>query len=157
MRQPTLVMVTLVAAWLPACADACESLASLDWVLGEWTSVDDVNPTRESWRRISTDTFEGVGSARSPGTGGMIVTETLRLVSMSGGVYYIAKVAHNDLPVAFAATACEDGSATFENPAHDFPKRLVYRLEDPDRMTVAVGSDGENGFTIRFIRAADNP
>jgi hypothetical protein len=69
---------------------------------------------------------------------------------MSGQLYYIAKVAHNALPVAFALTECGDSHAVFENPEHDFPTRIAYRLGEAGEMTVGVtGADGK-GFEIHF-------
>ena len=71
---------------------------------------------------------------------------------MSGDIFYIAKVHHNELPIAFKLTQCSDSVAVFENPEHDFPKKIEYKLTDQDRITVTVGSSGE-GFKIDFQRA----
>ena len=79
-------------------------------------------------------------------------TETLRLVAMSGDVFYIAKVPENTLPVPFRMETCSDDVATFANPAHDFPKRISYRWAAPDRMTVSVQGEGDQGFTLEFKR-----
>jgi hypothetical protein len=79
--------------------------------------------------------------------------ESLRLVAMSGGVYYIAKVSHNAYPVAFALSACSDGRLVFENPTHDFPRRLEYTFTAPDAMTVRVSDGGAKGFVLEFRRA----
>ena len=45
---------------------------------------------------------------------GMAAYETLRLVTMSDGVFYIAKVADNELPVPFRLARCTDGVLVFE-------------------------------------------
>lgn len=73
---------------------------------------------------------------------------------MSGGVFYVSKVSHNELPVAFRLTTCTDGRFVFDNPQHDFPRRLDYRRVGADRLTVHVSDGGEKGFTLEFERAA---
>ena len=80
--------------------------------------------------------------------------ESLRLVEMSGEVFYVAKVGHNDLPIAFKLTSGSDDRAVFENPQHDFPKRLEYRLTE-GRLVVTVSDGGTRGFTLDFTRTTE--
>jgi hypothetical protein len=42
----------------------------------------------------------------------------------------------------------------FENPAHDFPRRLEYRHDADGRMVVTVSDRKDKGFTLNFERAA---
>lgn len=123
-----------------ALAETCTSLERADWVLADWVSAE--GPT-ESWHRAGPRTFEGAGTS---GSG----SETLRLVEMSGQVFYIAKVAHNELPVAFKLVDCSDVLLVFVNPEHDFPRRLEYRRTAADAMTVAVSDGADRGFEIQF-------
>ena len=78
----------------------------------------------------------------------------LRLVEMAGGVFYISKVTHNELPVAFRLNECADGRFVFDNPAHDFPRRLEYLLAPDGRLTVNVSDGGEKGFSLNFARSS---
>ena len=73
-------------------------------------------------RAVSGSTFEGMGTFTAEGK---TSREHLRLVYMGDGVFYIPKVAHNELPIAFRQTS-EAGAmpVVFENPAHDFPDLL---------------------------------
>jgi hypothetical protein len=72
---------------------------------------------------------------------------------MAGEVFYIAKVAHNPLPIAFKLSECGEGLAVFTNPAHDFPRRLEYRLAgDALSVQVSDGTEGGKGFTLNFKR-----
>ncbi len=136
-------------------ADArVDGLRALRWMLGTWTAAGDDSVTTESWESASPGTFEGRGETRLRDTGALIHHETLRLVEMSGEVFYLAKVPHNDLPVAFLMVSCTDGHAVFENAGHDFPKRLEYRLVD-EGMAVAVTDGAGEGFEVRFVRNGD--
>lgn len=144
MTRHLAIAILLACCWVPAAsANDCISLQPADWVLGDWVTADGAT---ESWQRLGPRTFEGAGTSGAN-------RETLRLVEMSGRVYYIAKVAHNELPVAFRLVKCDDGRLVFENPAHDFPRRLEYRRTAGDAMTVTVGDGRERSFEIRFHRA----
>jgi len=152
MRNRIMLLAAVLLSAPLVRAEDCHSLESVRWLVGEWTTTGGGRQVLESWTVASGDTFEGVGAARSPETGEISVSETLRLVAMSGGVYYIAKVPENDLPVPFAMTSCDDVSASFTNASHDFPKRITYRRDGPDRVSVSVRGDGDEGFTLVFER-----
>ena len=58
------------------------------------------------------------------------------------------------MPIAFRLNACGDGRFVFDNPAHDFPKRLEYLQEPDGRLTVSVTDGAEKGFALNFVRNA---
>lgn len=122
-------------------ADACTSLRSAAWLLGHWTGEHGVT---ESWKQAGDRTYEGHGFDGKS-------SESLRLVEMSGEVFYIAKVAHNELPVAFKLAICGDDLLVFENPDHDFPRRIEYR-RDGDALIVRVSDGAERGFDLKFFK-----
>jgi peptidoglycan/xylan/chitin deacetylase (PgdA/CDA1 family) len=152
-----ILSVTCFALPATALAENCSSLGQLEWLLGHWKSAGENTVIAETWERISDKTFEGFGESRSAINGELKSRETLRLVQMSGAVFFIAKVAHNEFPVGFRLTDCEDGRAVFENTVHDFPTRIGYQRLDADSMTVDVsGADG-NGFQLGFQRMNEVP
>lgn len=135
-----------------AFAQTCDSLATIHWMLGMWQAENDQVLTRESWNQVSPSTYEGRGDVTRKASGEEHDIETLRLVEMSGGIYFIAKVSHNELPVAFRAVSCSDEAAVFENPEHDFPKQLAYTRTAVDRLVVEVSDGASRGFTLEFTR-----
>jgi hypothetical protein len=141
---------------LLACASAqagpCTSLEGARWLLGSWLADSGKRVITETWKEVSTTTFEGAGITRDRVEEAVVDGEALRLVAMAGAVFYIAKVAHNDYPVAFRLTSCEAERLVFENPDHDFPRRLEYRRVDTDRMEVLVSDGAERGFRLDFRR-----
>ena len=148
-----------IVSWLcltsSAGADECRSLNDVEWILGEWTTSPNRVLTHETWYRVSDVTFEGESTTKTVSGDEVVNYETLRLVAMSDGVFYIAKVNHNDLPVPFRLTQCSKNLAVFENPAHDSPQRLVYRLMDTSTQSapaleVRVEGDGMNDFSLLF-------
>jgi len=150
----------------------CGELKHLTWLLGHWRAAAGERVIREYWAPVSTETWEGFSETRAaaPGGGGVtagsgegagggdaagvvIESESLRLVELAGEVFYLAKVGHNPLPIAFRLTECGEGLAVFENPAHDFPRRLEYRLVGSALIVrVSDGAEGGQGFTLEFAR-----
>lgn len=145
-----IAMVSTLACPLLAAASDCGSLSVARWVLGDWVAGGEKTVFQESWTEVGPQTFEGFASERSMADGKLIGSEELRLVEMAGGVYYIAKVTHNALPVAFRLTECSADRLVFENAAHDFPRRLEYRHEAGGRMVVAISDGKDKGFTLDF-------
>ena len=151
-----IIFSLLIFASSVSCAHAqpCDSIQSINWILGQWKSDDGKNITLESWTEVSQETYEGLGETHSKESKQLKSSESLRLVEMGSEVFYVAKVAHNEHPIAFKLTQCSSLLAVFENPAHDFPKKLEYQL-DENQLTVIV-SDGKNeGFKITFEKQVD--
>lgn len=159
MRRPArLVIAAAFASFcLPAFAGPCGSLDSLSWLLGEWVAQTEKSTTRESWSARGPHTWEGKGVQTSRAVPANATTEDLRLVEMKDGVFYIAKVAHNELPVAFRLAECAGDRFSFVNPAHDFPKRLDYTRQGDDRLLVRVSDGASEGFTLDFTRVPTAP
>lgn len=151
-RLASAMLALACASPLFAQAQNCTSLGDLRWLLGNWHHADAGKQMTEQWRQVSAQTFEGVGLSRAA-AGSAVDTEMLRLAEMSGEIFYLAKVSHNTLPVAFKLTSCDVGTAVFENPSHDFPRRLEYRLMSADRLQVLVRGSGAKSYTLNFHRA----
>lgn len=136
-----------------AAADAkqCSQLDAA-WLAGSWQAESAATTITETWVAVSPMTLEGRGVTRSRADGTVSDAEDLRLVAMGDGVFYVAKVAHNERPVAFRLTACTDSTLVFENPTHDFPRRIEYRLVEAARLVVLVSDGGTRGFRLDFSR-----
>lgn len=125
----------------------CTTLSQLSWMLGTWQSKPEGN-TQEIWQRLDEHTYTGMGISRDK-NGNDRVSESLRLLEMRGQVFYLAKVAHNRLPVPFLATHCSGQDVRFENPDHDFPNSLRYSLVN-NTLVVEVKGNHDQGFTLHF-------
>lgn len=121
------------------------------WLLGTWVSENEKSITTETWTWISKQTLEGSSITKGKSSNSVLQSESLRLVKMEGEIFYIAKVAHNELPIAFKMTSLTDSSATFENTKHDFPTKIDYRLITPDKLSVKVSNEKKH-FTITYIK-----
>ncbi len=131
-------------------ANECSDIATLEKLIGDWKAETSDSLVKESWAHVSNHTFEGAGIFYDA-NGQLLSAESLRIVEMSGEIFYIAKVAQNQLPTSFKLTACTGGQLTFENPDHDFPKKLTYHFLSSTELHVTVEGDGE-GFELNFIK-----
>jgi hypothetical protein len=159
MRHPAFCLPAAAFVLLsgPAFADTCRTLASLDWLLGQWVADGAKSTIHESWTARTPTTWEGEGVEASNADPAKTSREDLRLVAMADGVFYVAKVAHNELPVAFRLSECAGDRFVFVNPAHDFPRRLDYVRQGGDRMSVRVSDGADQGFTLNFERVPGPP
>lgn len=142
----------LLAATACARAAPCDSLQPARWLVGQWAAESSDRIVLETWREISAATFEGSGVTMGRADGTVLESEALRLVAMANAVFYVAKVAHNPYPVAFHLTTCEEGRLVFENPTHDFPRRLEYARQPDGGLEVTVSDGAERGFKLQFQR-----
>lgn len=147
----TFVFLFFCTSMTSVSAETCSSLKDLEALLGEWQEVSKVGTTKEAWRKVSEMSYEGSGTTFNLS---MIkqTSEALRLVEMSGEIFYIAKVAQNELPTAFKLTECGQHHFTFENSSHDFPKKIIYSFENFNKMKVDVNGAAGNGFQLNFKR-----
>ena len=94
-----------------------------------------------------------IGTGRTLRKGEMVEFEFLCIVERGGTLVYQAMPGGRMPATDFTLSAIEPASVTFENPAHDFPKRIRYSLQ-PDGTLEAVtsGAPGSKSFTFRFKR-----
>ncbi len=127
------------------------NLNDLTWLLGSWKRTAKSGLVLENWQRVSENTFEGIGlKVVAKDT---TVLERLRLEQFGSEIFYVAKVAHNELPVAFKLVKHTEGEWIFENPTHDFPQRIIYKKESETKINVRVEKDADGkteGFDVKF-------
>lgn len=135
-------------------ARECNSLESLAWLEGTWLSKSKKSQVTESWRSVSAETFEGKGVFTNVEKN-TVSSEALRLMVMNDAVFYLAKVNHNQLPIAFKAVACSETGMRLVNEKHDFPNNLTYKLRGNKNLSVKVADLEGNGFTLNFTKVPD--
>ena len=124
---------------MPVPAEA--TIGDLEWLAGAWVG------TRSSGSSIEERWSPPLGGAmlamsRTVNTGGkMVAFEYLRVVERDGGLVYIAQPG-GKTPTEFVLTEIGANRAVFENPRHDYPKRIVYEIS----------ADGGLSATIGFIK-----
>ena len=133
----------------------CVSLDTIEWLNHRWISKTAKKLTVESWIRVSDASFEGVGEDIDVSSGNVIFSESLRILEMSGEVFFLAKVKENALPVSFKLIECSQELAIFENSAHDFPQRLEYRRKSENSLKVSLSGQQGRSFDVVYTKQDD--
>ncbi len=77
--------------------------------------------------------------------------EFLRIEFRPDGVFYVAQPGGRP-KTEFKLTASDEKSATFENPAHDHPKKIRYsRGEDGSLKAELDGAEGKQAFVFKPV------
>jgi hypothetical protein len=110
------------------------------WIGGEWRLCAGQSVVEEHWLGPSEHGWVGVSHARRPKRSEY---EFIRIAPHEGGWAYLASPFGRSPPTVFKLTAAGAAEATFENPKHDYPRRIRYRREG-DRLTATI-DDGAGG------------
>ena len=105
------------------------TLRDLAWLSGCWESNRNGREINEQWMKPAGQTMLGMG--RTVSKGKTVEYEFVQIREDSdGSIYYVAKPSGQS-EASFKLVKYQNHEATFENPEHDFPQRVIYRLE-PD-------------------------
>jgi hypothetical protein len=117
-------------------------LSQLEWLTGSWnrTNAKSGRSGVEIWQKNSNTEFVGKG-INLKGTDTVFV-EKLKIIVKEGAVFYVADVPQNKEPVLFKATSVTPSSVVFENPEHDFPKKIAYEF-DGKKLRATISGDGK--------------
>jgi hypothetical protein len=114
------------------------TISQLAWLAGAWAGEDGPVTFEERWTPPAGGAMLAV--ARTFKGNRMVAFEFLRIVERDGGLVFVAQP-NGRPPTDFVLTDITGESATFENPAHDFPKMIRY-AQRPDGTLEARISDG---------------
>jgi hypothetical protein len=73
---------------------------------------------------------------------------TLLRQEANGDILYVASPS-KQTETAFKLTSLRDGEAVFENPEHDFPKKVIYARQPDGSLLAAIEGPGRDGKTRR--------
>jgi len=107
----------------------------LAWMSGQWQTAD--GATEESWTAPRGGMMLGVG--RTTRDGVVREYEFLRLQAGADGVPVYWGSPNGATPVGFRLSQAGPSSATFDNPAHDYPQRIRYR-RDGDALIATISA-----------------
>ena len=109
-----------------------ETIGRFNWLNGEWAMKESDGIVTEQWKQVNDSLMEGSSDfIKGDST---IPFETIKLFRRNDKFFYEAKAAgqNKELPVEFKLTSFSDTGFVAENPQHDFPKRITYRLVNKD-------------------------
>ncbi len=123
---------------IPLPAPAKAAIGELQWLAGAWTGRRSSGSSiEERWGPPLGGAMFGV--SRTVNTSGKLVAfEYLRVVERDGGLVYIAQPG-GAAPTEFVLTELGPTRAVFDNPRHDYPKRIVYEFSPETGLIATVG------------------
>ena len=145
MVASTVIALAFAASVATSPAAQADPLDRLSWLEGEWQRDTRRGVAIERWRRVPGVGLVGGAAVIPNGANTEIPSEALLLVTMGADTFYIARPAENPYPIAFRLVSLTDDTAVLENPTHDFPQRIIYRLISDDAMTATIEGPGDDG------------
>lgn len=131
-----------------------EKIEAASWFAGCWTRRSGQTVIEEQWMAPRGGVM--VGMSRTVRDGKLVEYEFIRLFESNGRLVYQA-MPSRQAPTDFTSTVTSDTLLIFENPAHDFPQRIIYRRQGTDSLTARIegpGPGGTRGVDFRFARDA---
>jgi len=122
---------------IPMPTPAKATIGDLKWLSGAWVGARPSGATfEERWSPGKGGAM--LATSRSVNASGrMFAFEFLRIVERDGGLVYVAQP-NGAPPTDFVLVEVSATRAVFENPRHDYPKRIAYELAG-DSLTATIG------------------
>ena len=144
-------LAALFAGMFAMQAAAAVRVEDLAWMSGRWEAGDAGRWTEEYWSAPRGGVMLGY-SRSGRAEGGVREWEFIRLQAGADGVPVYWGSPSGRPPVGFALVASEGTSATFENPAHDYPQRIRYELRGDVMVATISAIDGSNARSWSYRR-----
>lgn len=130
MRVPTAFLFGFLVASGAVAAE--HDVTALAWLAGCWAPEKGDAGSLEHWLPPAGGTMLGV--SRTVKNGKTVEFEFMQLrVNADGKLVFIA-LPSGQQETTFVASSIAKDTVTFENPQHDFPQKVIYRLESPNRL-----------------------
>jgi hypothetical protein len=92
-----------------------------------------------------------IGMSRSVRDGKLREYEFMRILPAADGKLQYVAIPSGQPEAAFPLKVMAENAVTFENPQHDFPQRILYRLVDKDTLVARIeGSVGGQARSADF-------
>ena len=144
----TFVFTAIVATALFAAAQGpkAHDVTQLAWFVGCWQITIGDQVIDEQWMTPRGEVM--LGMSRTVRGGRTTATEFATLRVVDGRVVYEANPS-GQTPTPFSATAVSPDRAVFENPSHDYPKRIIYERKGEAALLASV-DDGAGGKRVEY-------
>jgi Domain of unknown function (DUF6265) len=158
MRKLLLLLPVLLLHMTALCQHSESTFQQLVKLKGRWIMQTDKLTITEQWQQKNKTEYLGRSwtSRRKDST----LNETLVLSYENGVIKYTSTlVGENDgESISFVLTKAENDMYVFENPQHDFPKRIIYHFKSNNQLTASIDDGKENGdnkITFNYFRIAE--
>lgn len=142
----------LAAIFAIAVIPQTPTLADISWISGDWqTEPGGRRQIEEHWTKVAGESM--LGMSRTVAGEKTVEFEYLRIEQRADGIYYVAHPKARCPGTDFKLTRASATEAVFENPQHDFPKRIIYRKGGDGALTASIdGGEGTKAMSFAFKR-----
>ena len=131
-------------------AQVTEPITSAAWLAGCWAVDGKEAGTGEQWMAPAGGTMLGVG--RTVRNGKTVGFEFMQIRSTEEGTLEFVAIPSDQNETTFPLVSSSEKSLVFENPDHDFPQRIIYRLISTNQTTARA-----EGILSGSLRGIDFP
>ncbi len=140
--------------FLFSCASESATLDDLSAFVGTWHLDEQGRNYTETWK---TDGDRLSGSAVELAGSDTVFYEEMTVFERGSDGWVLGVTVadqNNSSTVFFRLTEFREGYYKFENPSHDFPKRIIYEVKGVDRMEARVdgGEEGDQILKFAFVK-----
>ena len=141
----TLLLITNASTQTP-------TLTDIAWIAGDWqTAPGGKRQIEEHWTAVAGGSM--MGMSRTVAGDKTVEFEYLRIEQRADGIYYVSHPKARCPGTDFKLSRASATEAVFENPQHDFPKRIIYRKGGDDSLTASIdGGEGTKATSFPFKR-----
>lgn len=133
----TLAIAVVAVALAPGLVAAQGNLESVRWLAACWEAVSPTRRIVERWRATG---GELRGDSRTVAGTRDVEGERLRLYAKGDTLVYDAHPS-GQARTEFRAAGSSGDSVVFQNPAHDFPQRIIYKKVGADSLIARIEGD----------------
>lgn len=138
---PALLLGIFLSGALAEAQAGSVSLDQLAWMAGSWAGEQEGVRSEEHW--IAPEGGLMLGLHRDLGGGKAVFFEFLRIEKRPDGIVYLASP-RGAPATPFRLIESKGKRAVFENPTHDFPKRILYWMSEDGSLHARIeGAPGE--------------
>src|SRR5687767_10746725 len=149
LKHLTILATVFMLALTIKASTQTPTLADISWMAGDWqTAPGGKRQVDEHWTQVAGASM--LGMSRTVAGDKTVEFEYLRIEQRADGIYYVAHPKARCPGTDFKLTRASATEAVFENPQHDFPKRIIYRKTGDDGLTATVDA-GEGSKAMSFV------
>ena len=144
--------IVLIVALIFYASPQTSALAELSWMTGDWqTAPGGRAQIEEHWTQAAGGTMIGMG--RTLAGNKTYEFEYLRIEQRADGIFYVAHPKGQCPGTDFKLMRASATEVVFENPQHDFPKRIFYRKGADDTLIATIdGGEGSKAMSFSYRR-----
>jgi hypothetical protein len=142
-----IAIISVGSVCAPASAQSATGVAGLSWLAGCWSSEGKDAGSGEQWTQPIAGTM--LGMARTVKSGKTVEYEFMRIHEAPDGRLLFTAIPSGQKETTFTQSRMSESEIVFENAAHDFPQRVIYRRQGDTQVVASI--EGTRKGVVRTI------